>query len=110
MSYIRDVPEFVCFRCIRRRLRYLANHSCIVDPPGSSIYCDHRISYSMALGMGWCRFVHGPGDLVSDLDMGTNALECICGNFRSIIFVRCTFSFQLGIQTSVENMISFIKL
>ena len=83
----------------------MANNSCSADPSSSSIYCCHRISHSMALGMGWGDPVHRFVVVLSGLGLGTIPLERLFGNFRPLGLARCFFSVQLDIQSTAANAI-----
>ena len=69
------------------------------------MHCCHRISYSMALGMGWGDPVHRFGSVLCGLVFGTIPLERLFGNSRPLGLDRCSFSVQLDIQSTAANAI-----
>ena len=83
----------------------MGNNSCSANPSGSSIHCCHRISHSMALGMGWGNSVRRFGVVLSGLELGTIPLERLFANFWPLGLVRHSFSPQLDIQGTAENAI-----
>ena len=105
MHSFRDIFEPVCLRRIQRRLWLRGNNSCTANPFSSSIYCCHRISHSMALGMGWGDSFHRFGVVLPCLELGTIPLERLCSNFRPHGLAKCSFSVQLDIQSTVANAI-----
>ena len=101
----RDVFKSLCLRRIQRRLWLLGNNSRSANPSSSSVHCCHRISHSMASGMGWGDPVHRFGVVLSGLELGTIPLERWFGNFRPLGLDRCSFSVQLDIQSTAANAI-----